>query len=55
MHDGGIEFDAEGNVHVNDPAAADPAEGVVTYAREDMERVWLGKGGVAYVLLPPEP
>jgi uncharacterized protein YvpB len=46
-------FDERGDVHVNDPATTDPRQGVVTYAREDMERVWLGKGGVAYVLLPP--
>jgi hypothetical protein len=46
-------FDERGDVHVNDPATADPAKGVVTYSREDMERVWLDRGGVAYVLLPP--
>jgi len=47
-------FDAEGDVLVNDPAASNRAEGIVKYAREDMQRVWLDRGGVAYVLQPPE-
>jgi len=46
-------FDERGDVHVNDPATSDPAKGVTTYAREDMERVWLGRGGVAYILSRP--
>jgi hypothetical protein len=48
-------FDAEGDVHVNDPAAADAAGGVITYAREDMQRVWLERGGVGYLLQRPGP
>lgn len=43
-------FDTKGNLHVNDPAAKTIEAGVVTYAREDMETVWLGHGGVGYVL-----
>jgi hypothetical protein len=43
-------FDANGNVHVNDPAAKSIEAGVVTYAKEDMQKVWLNHGGVGYVL-----
>ncbi len=43
-------FDANGNLHVNDPAAKTIEAGVVTYAKEDMQKVWLDHGGVGYVL-----
>jgi hypothetical protein len=46
-------FDAEGNVHINDPAAETAEQGITTYDREAMEKVWLGRRGVGYVLLPP--
>ncbi len=47
-------FDKDGRVLVNDPAGKDPAQGMVTYAREDLERVWLRRtAGTAYVLLEP--
>jgi len=48
-------FDANGDVHVNDPAAATDQEGCTTYHRQEVEEAWLRGGGVAYVLLPPEP
>jgi hypothetical protein len=41
-------------VHVNDPAGATPKQGIVTYGKEDMERVWLACGGVGYVLEAPD-
>lgn len=44
-------FDANGNVHVNDPAAKTIEAGVVTYQKEDMQKVWLDHGGVGYVLI----
>jgi len=50
-----VGFDEKGNVRVNDPAAASPDKGLTTYAREDMERVWLDHGGVGYVLLESAP
>jgi hypothetical protein len=37
-------------VLVNDPAAANAQAGQLAYSREDLDRVWLQKGGVAYVL-----
>jgi hypothetical protein len=43
-------FDEDGNVHVNDPAVADPARGKLVYKRADMQTVWLDRGGTAYVL-----
>jgi uncharacterized protein YvpB len=43
-------FDADGNLHVIDPAAATIEAGVVTYAKEDMRKAWLEHGGVGYVL-----
>ncbi|HON68554.1 MAG TPA: C39 family peptidase, partial [Phycisphaerae bacterium] len=44
-------FDANGNLQVNDPAAKTIEAGVVTYAKEDMQKVWLDHGGVGYVLI----
>jgi hypothetical protein len=44
-------FDAQGDVCVNDPAAVDAKSGQTTYARADMQKVWLDRGGTAYVLL----
>ena len=46
-------YDGEGGCFVNDPAATGTTEGATTYRLADLERVWLAKGGVAYVLLPP--
>jgi len=45
-------FDAQGDCVVNDPAASDPDEVRRVYKRADLEQVWMGRGGVAYVLLP---
>lgn len=43
-------FDGEGRVRVNDPAAG-TLEGVLrVYRREDLERVWMRRGGVAYAI-----
>jgi hypothetical protein len=48
-------LDENGDVLVNDPAASTPEDGIITYARQDMERVWLERtAGTTYVLLPPE-
>jgi hypothetical protein len=50
-----VGFDERGDVIVNDPAATPPEEDVRrVYARREVERVWLRKNGVAYVLLEPE-
>ncbi|MBL8862839.1 MAG: C39 family peptidase [Planctomycetes bacterium] len=43
-------FDAAGDCVVNDPAVSDPAAGRRTYARRELETVWMRRGGVAYVL-----
>lgn len=43
-------FDERGDVHVNDPAADDEARGVTTYRRDEVERVWMRRGGTAYVI-----
>jgi hypothetical protein len=45
-------FDTNGDVLVNDPAAQDAEHGVTKYTRAELERCWMGHGGVAYVLLP---
>ncbi len=42
-----------GTVLVNDPAAAEPAAVGRRYAVEDLERVWLARAGVGYVLFRP--
>jgi hypothetical protein len=47
-------FDAQGDVLVNDPAAADATKGQTTYRREQLDKVWLARGGTAYVFLPKE-
>ncbi|RMF72419.1 MAG: hypothetical protein D6744_16875 [Planctomycetota bacterium] len=45
-------FAENGDVWVNDPAGATPAEGVLRYSRADLEKAWMrGSGGLAYVLL----
>lgn len=43
-------FDEKGNPRVNDPAAKDAARGVTTYDREQMQKVWLDQGGLAYLI-----
>lgn len=43
-------FDAEGRCVVDDPAAPDAASVRRTYRREEMETVWLERGGTAYVI-----
>ncbi len=45
-------FDENGDVLVNDPAAQTVEQGVTTYKRADMDKVWLARGGVGYILLP---
>ncbi len=47
-------FDEDGNVLVNDPAAANPHEGVTTYNINELTDVWINHEGVAYHLWPPE-
>jgi hypothetical protein len=46
-------FDRKGRALVNDPAAPDTESVRRVYAREDLERVWLANGGIAYVFGPP--
>lgn len=43
-------FDAKGDALVNDPAAVDAEHGQVTYRRDQIEHVWMQRGGTAYVL-----
>lgn len=45
-------FDAAGDLLVNDPAAVNGQQGQVVYARGELERVWLARGGTAYVFEP---
>lgn len=45
-------FDEDGDVLVNDPAAETAEGGQLTYSLDDLSRVWLMNGGLAYVLLP---
>ncbi len=42
-------FDSSGDVRVNDPAA-EPGKVARTYRREDLERCWMRRGGLAYVI-----
>ena len=46
-------FDGADGVHVNDPAANSAAEAPRVYRRHELEKVWMGRGGTAYVLLAP--
>jgi hypothetical protein len=46
-------FDEDDGVAVNDPAAPSATSGATTYAREDLETVWMRRGGTAYVFVPP--
>lgn len=46
-------FTRDGQVCVNDSAAADAASGRLVYQRDDLENVWMrGSGGLTYVLTP---
>jgi hypothetical protein len=49
-----VGFTAEGDVLVNDPVGKTVEDGTATYKRADMEKVWLERGGVAYILEPRE-
>ena len=40
----------DGDVLVNDPAADGPSSVPRTYRREDLERCWMRRGGVAYAI-----
>jgi hypothetical protein len=43
----------DGEVLVNDPAAAEPSAVARRYRREELIRVWLERAGVGYVLFRP--
>ncbi|MBK6942460.1 MAG: C39 family peptidase [Planctomycetes bacterium] len=43
--------DANGDFFANDPAAENAERGQCVYRAEDLERVWIQRNGVAYVLL----
>ncbi len=43
-------FDDKGNVLVNDPAGDNPQEGLAAYDIDELTRVWVAHGGVAYHL-----
>jgi hypothetical protein len=45
-------FDGKGGVLVNDPAAEDAAKGKRVYRADELAKVWLARGGTAYVLRP---
>ncbi|MCY2960598.1 MAG: C39 family peptidase [Planctomycetota bacterium] len=45
-----VGFDREGNCVVNDPAVSDPEGARRVYRRDEMETVWMRRGGTAYVL-----
>ncbi|MCY3003410.1 MAG: C39 family peptidase [Planctomycetota bacterium] len=45
-------FDGKGGVLVNDPAVEDAATGKRVYRADDLAKVWLARGGTAYVLRP---
>ena len=47
-------MDPSGGIHVNDPAAPTQKQGRATYRRDELDEVWLRRGGTAYVLLAPE-
>ena len=44
-------FSSDGNVVCNDPAGKDAKEGIVTYSRDDLEKVWFKKSGIGYVII----
>jgi Peptidase_C39 like family len=46
-------IDEAGDVRVNDPAAGDAASGRRVYRRDELDVVWMQRGGTAYLLLPP--
>lgn len=45
-------FDAKGDVICNDPEFSPPAPVRIVYRRDQLEKVWRGNGGVAYVVYP---
>ena len=47
-----VGFSGPDTVICNDPAGHNPGDGIVPYPREELERVWLAHGGVAYHLWP---
>jgi hypothetical protein len=48
-----VGFTQGGDVIVNDPAARDAEHARLVYSRAQLQRVWMGRGGTAYVLLAP--
>lgn len=45
-----IGYDAKGDYIINDPYSAGPGGAEIRYFAEDMEKVWLDKGGVAVLV-----
>ena len=47
-------FEGDDGVHVNDPAADSAEASRRVYRRSELEKVWMRRGGTAYVLLPAQ-
>ncbi|HPZ07815.1 MAG TPA: C39 family peptidase [Candidatus Eremiobacteraeota bacterium] len=44
-------FDSEGNLLCNDPAGKNAKIGIMTYNKNDLEKVWFENSGIGYIIL----
>jgi uncharacterized protein YvpB len=44
-------FSPEGNIVCNDPAGKNEKEGIITYNRDELGKVWFKRSGIGYVII----